>query len=108
MRDGARNRGHAFAPLSWHDRGAAGRIRGGARGEYIAMPALLRVAAAFGLLVFVAGCGETTFQDVFGAGKDAPDETQVRTARKWVMIQAHLIALIPLAAVFMARGFGGR
>jgi hypothetical protein len=43
------------------------------------MPALLRVAAAFGLLVFVAGCGETTFQDVFGAGKDAPDESQVRT-----------------------------
>ncbi len=42
------------------------------------------------------------------AGGPLPDETQVRTARKWVMIQAHLIALIPLAAVFMARGFGGR
>jgi putative membrane protein len=37
-----------------------------------------------------------------------PDESQVRVARKWVMIQAHLIALIPLAAVFLARGFGGR
>ncbi|MET0483630.1 MAG: hypothetical protein ABWZ27_12035 [Aestuariivirgaceae bacterium] len=43
------------------------------------MPALLRVAAALGLSVFVAGCSETSFQDVFGAGKDAPDETQVRT-----------------------------
>lgn len=42
------------------------------------------------------------------AGGPLPDEAQVRTARKWVMIQAHLIALIPLAAVFMARGFGGR
>lgn len=36
-----------------------------------------------------------------------PDEAQIRTARWWVMIQAHLIAIIPLAAVFLARGFGG-
>jgi putative membrane protein len=35
-----------------------------------------------------------------------PAEAEVRTARKWVMIQAHIIALIPLAAVFLARGFG--
>jgi putative membrane protein len=37
-----------------------------------------------------------------------PGEAQVKTARKWVMIQAHLVALIPLAAVFLARGFGAR
>ena len=37
-----------------------------------------------------------------------PVEAEIRTARKWVMIQAHLIAVIPLAAVFLARGFGGR
>ena len=37
-----------------------------------------------------------------------PAEAEVREARKWVMIQAHVIALIPLAAVFLARGFGGR
>jgi putative membrane protein len=42
------------------------------------------------------------------AGGALPDESQVRTARKWVMAQAHLIALIPLAAVFLARGFGAR
>jgi putative membrane protein len=35
-----------------------------------------------------------------------PDEGQVRLARKWVMVQAHVIAIIPLAAVFLARGFG--
>ena len=34
----------------------------------------------------------------------APEE--IRTARKWVMIQAHVIAVIPLAAVFLARGAG--
>jgi putative membrane protein len=42
------------------------------------------------------------------AGGGLPDGTQVRTARRWVMVQAHVIALIPLAAVFLARGFGGR
>ena len=35
-----------------------------------------------------------------------PTEAEVKTARKWVMIQAHIIALIPLFAVFLARGFG--
>jgi putative membrane protein len=33
-----------------------------------------------------------------------PAEEEVRTARKWVMVQAHIVALIPLAAVFLARG----
>lgn len=37
-----------------------------------------------------------------------PAQADVRTARKWVMVQAHLIAVIPLAAVFLARGFGGK
>ncbi|MDN8614785.1 DUF2214 family protein [Variovorax ginsengisoli] len=35
-----------------------------------------------------------------------PAEAEVRKTRKLVMIQAHLIAVIPLAAVFLARGFG--
>jgi putative membrane protein len=33
-----------------------------------------------------------------------PTEEEIRTARKWVMIQAHIVAVIPLAAVFLARG----
>jgi putative membrane protein len=37
-----------------------------------------------------------------------PDEAQVKQARRWVMVQAHIIALIPLAAVFLARGFGAK
>ncbi|MDM0013981.1 DUF2214 family protein [Variovorax sp. J22P168] len=35
-----------------------------------------------------------------------PAEAEIRKTRKLVMIQAHLIAVIPLAAVFMARGYG--
>jgi putative membrane protein len=35
-----------------------------------------------------------------------PDAAQVKTARRFVMVQAHIIPFIPLAAVFLARGFG--
>ena len=35
-----------------------------------------------------------------------PAEAEVVKTRRLVMIQAHLLALIPLAAVFLARGFG--
>jgi putative membrane protein len=37
-----------------------------------------------------------------------PAEAEVLKTRKQVMVQAHIIALIPLAAVFLARGFGAR
>jgi hypothetical protein len=49
------------------------------------MSALLRVAAVFCLLLCVTGCGETTFENVFGSGKDAPDEKQVRTNQALVL-----------------------
>ena len=35
-----------------------------------------------------------------------PTEAEVKKTRKLVMVQAHLIAVIPLFAVFLARGFG--
>jgi putative membrane protein len=35
-----------------------------------------------------------------------PAEAEILKTRKLVMAQAHLIALIPLVAVFLARGFG--
>ena len=37
-----------------------------------------------------------------------PAEADIRKTRKLVMIQAHIIAVIPLVAVFFARGFGAR
>jgi len=40
------------------------------------------------------------------AGGSLPAEAEIRKARRLVMIQAHLLALIPLFAVFLARGFG--
>jgi putative membrane protein len=35
-----------------------------------------------------------------------PPPDEVRQVRRWVMRQAHVIPLIPLAAVFLARGYG--
>ena len=35
-----------------------------------------------------------------------PAQAEIRKTRKLVMVQAHLIAVIPLVAVFLARGFG--
>jgi putative membrane protein len=35
-----------------------------------------------------------------------PAEAEIAKTRRLVMIQAHLIAVIPLLAVFLARGFG--
>ena len=40
------------------------------------------------------------------ASGSLPAEAQIRQARKLVMVQAHIIPFIPLAAVFLARGFG--
>ncbi|WP_295853468.1 DUF2214 family protein [uncultured Xylophilus sp.] len=42
------------------------------------------------------------------AGAGLPAGDAVRRTRRQIMVQAHLIALIPLAAVFLARGYGGR
>jgi putative membrane protein len=36
-----------------------------------------------------------------------PAAEEVTKMRKLVMVQAHIIAVIPLAAAFLARGFGG-
>jgi len=35
-----------------------------------------------------------------------PDAAEIKKARKLVMVQAHILPFIPLAAVFLARGFG--
>ena len=40
------------------------------------------------------------------SGGALPSAEEVKSTRKLVMVQAHLIALIPLVAVFLARGFG--
>lgn len=38
------------------------------------------------------------------AGRGLPDDDAVRSVRRWIIVQAHLLLLIPLAAVLLARG----
>lgn len=42
------------------------------------------------------------------AGQGLPGEAEVRATRKLVMWEAHLLVLIPIAAVCLARGIGTR
>ncbi|KAI3590050.1 DUF2214 family protein [Cupriavidus sp. CER94] len=37
-----------------------------------------------------------------------PTPSEIKKARRWVMIEAHLVILLPLCAVMMARGIGIR
>jgi putative membrane protein len=37
-----------------------------------------------------------------------PGEAEITQVRRMVMVNTHLVPLIPLAAVFLARGFGGK
>ena len=46
------------------------------------------------------------WQARLAAGGSLPPEAEISGVRKLVMIETHLVALIPLAAVFLARGFG--
>jgi putative membrane protein len=42
------------------------------------------------------------------AGRGLPPEGEVRQARRWVMIQAHALLLLPLAGTLLARGLWTR
>ena len=44
----------------------------------------------------------------FAASGALPPAEEVRRARRWIMIQAHALLLVPLAATLLARGVGTR
>jgi putative membrane protein len=46
----------------------------------------------------------TRWRKQLDAGGALPAPEEVRTARRWIMIEAHLLALVPLAATLLARG----
>ncbi|MDB5857904.1 MAG: putative transrane protein [Ramlibacter sp.] len=59
-----------------------------------------------GLVSIVPTLRYIRWQKAVRAGGGLPAAAEVRATRKLVMVQAHIIPLIPLAAVFLARGFG--
>lgn len=59
-----------------------------------------------GLLSIVPTLRFLRWRKALRAGGALPSEAEIAGTRRLIMVQAHLIALIPLAAVFLARGFG--
>lgn len=83
---------------------------GAKRGEwYGAQPLLylkLALFVAIGLLSIKPTLMFARWQRELAASGALPAADQVQKARKLVMLQAHILPFIPLAAVFLARGFG--
>ena len=66
----------------------------------------LTLFVVVGLISIVPTLRYLRWRQALRASGTLPAEAEVRKTRKLVMIQAHIIAIIPLAAVFLARGFG--
>jgi putative membrane protein len=66
----------------------------------------LTLFIAIGLISIFPTITYLRWRKALRASGTLPAEAEVRKTRKLVMIQAHLLVLIPLAAVFLARGFG--
>ena len=66
----------------------------------------LTLFIAIGLISIFPTITYLRWRKTLRASGTLPAEAEVRKTRKLVMIQAHLLVLIPLAAVFLARGFG--
>ncbi|MDR0276124.1 MAG: DUF2214 family protein [Burkholderiaceae bacterium] len=74
-------------------------------GNYLLHIKLLMLAAMVGLAVGPAR-SIARWRAALEAGGTLPAADQVRRARLHLMVAAHIGTLIPLPAVFMARGFG--
>jgi putative membrane protein len=66
----------------------------------------LALFAAVGLLSIRPTLRFLGWRRALRASGALPGPDEVRQVRRWVMQQAHIIPLIPLAAAFLARGFG--
>ena len=87
------------------------RIVWGAKGMgwYLTNP-LLHVKFTLFIVMALLSIGPTLayrrWRRALRADGTLPDALQVRNIRRLAMVQAHILPLVPLAAVFMARGFG--
>lgn len=69
---------------------------------------LLHIKLTLFVVVGLVSIGPTRafirWRKALDANGALPAEAEVRKVRRWVMIQAHLVVLIPLAATLLARG----
>lgn len=87
------------------------RIYWGAKGPgwYLVNPLLytkIGLFAAVALLQLGPSLQYHRWLRHFRATRDLPPELDVQRARRHMMLATHLMAVIPLPAVFLARGFG--
>lgn len=66
----------------------------------------LALFVAIGLLSIQPTLMFARWQRTLKAGGALPGAAEILKARRLVMVQAHILPFIPLAAVFLARGFG--
>ena len=89
------------------------RVFWGAKGAayYAAQPMFWAKMAAFGAVGLISiAPTRTFFRWVKAAGADtayAVGEAEAKRVRRLVMIEVHVLALVPLFAALMARGLGG-
>ncbi len=80
-------------------------------GWYWSQPLLhakVTLFVAVGVLSLVPTLRYRRWLGAVRAGGALPAAGEVRSTRRLVMVEAHLLALIPLLAVFLARGVGTR
>ena len=80
-------------------------VQGG--GWYWSQPLLhikFTLFVVIGLLSIKPTLTFVRWKKALAAGGSLPAEAEVRSTRRLVMVQAHLMLLIPLAAVLLARG----
>ncbi|MED5621431.1 DUF2214 family protein [Ideonella sp. BN130291] len=68
----------------------------------------LTLFIAIGLMSIKPTILFTRWRKQLDANGSLPAEAEIRQARRWVMIEAHLLVLVPLAATLLARGVGTR
>ena len=101
---------YAVAAISVLLTGAA-RVVWGAKGMgwYLSNPLMhvkFTLFVAMGLISIKPTLAFIRWRRALRASGTLPTADEIRATRKWVMVQAHILPLVPLAAVFMARGFG--
>ena len=89
----------------------AARVVWGAKGMgwYLSNPLMhvkFTLFVAMGLISIKPTLTFIRWRRALRASGTLPTADEIRATRRWVMVQAHILPLIPLAAVFMARGFG--
>ena len=87
------------------------RMAWGAKGLawYAGQPLLQAKIAVFALIWLIslrATCRFGAWARAQAVGGALPPASEVDAARRWVMVEGHLLLLLPLAAVFAARGIG--